>query len=60
MVTECGGVNKYTCKYIGTFDEQSFVVISIDAHKNGSLVIKGTFLHNTKVTTSKINENKNE
>ena len=58
MLTECGGVNKYVCKYIGKIDEQNFVIVYTDTHTNGVLVTKKTFLHNTKITTSKINEDK--
>ena len=58
MPTECGGVNKYLFKYIGKNDEQNFVVGSTNAHKNRSLVSKGTFLYNNKVTTSNINQDK--
>ena len=54
MLTDCGGVNKYVCKYIGKIDEQNYVVIYVDG--KGQLVSKGTFLHNTKITTSKKNE----
>ena len=49
MLTDCGGVNKYICKYIGKIDKQNYVVIYVDG--NGQLVSKGTFLHNTKITT---------
>ena len=58
ILTECGGVNKYVYKFIVKFNEHNFVVVSTDAHKNGSLVTKGTLLHNTKVKISKINEDK--
>ena len=54
MLTDCGGVNKYVCKYIGKIDEQNYVVIYVDG--KGQLVTKGQFLHNTKITTSKKNE----
>ena len=57
-LTQCRGVNKYIVKYIGKIDEQNYIVVFTDAHKNGTLVTKGNHLHNTKVTTSKINENK--
>ena len=54
MLTDCGGVNKYVCKYIGKIDEQNYVVIFVDG--KGQLVSKGQFLHNTKISTSKKNE----
>ena len=58
VLTECGGVNKYFYKNIWKIDEQNFVIVYTDTHTNGVLVTKKTFLHNTKITTSKINEDK--
>ena len=57
VLTQCGGVNKYVCKYIAKLDEQNYVVIKTDNFKNECLVKKAVFLHNTKVTTTKIHEN---
>ena len=57
-LTLCGGVNKYVVKYIGKIDEQNYVIICTDSSKNGKLVSKSFFLHNTKVVGSKINEDK--
>ena len=54
MLTDCGGVNKYVVKYIGKIDEQNYVVIYADGR--GQLVTKGQFLHNTKITSSKKND----
>lgn len=54
QLTECGGVNKYVCKYIGKIDENNYVVVNVDG--KGQLVTKAVFLHNTKVVTSKIHE----
>ena len=51
MLTDCGGVNKYVCKYIGKIDEQNYFVVYVDGR--GQLVTKGQFLHNTKISTSK-------
>ena len=56
LLTDCGGVNKYVCKYIGKIDESNYVIINVDG--KGQLVPKQVFLHNTKVVTSKINEDK--
>jgi hypothetical protein len=50
--------HKYVCKYIGKIDEQNYIVVSVDGSKSGSLVTKSSFLHNTKVTSTKINEDK--
>jgi hypothetical protein len=57
-LTNCGGVNKYVCKYIGKIDEQNYVVVFASGATNGKLITKATFLHNTKITSSKINEDK--
>ena len=27
ILTQCGGVNKYVCKYIGKVDEQNYVIV---------------------------------
>ena len=56
MLTNCGGVNKYVCKYIGKIDEKNYAVVLVDGR--GQLVTKNVFLHNTKIATSKINEDK--
>ena len=57
-LTQCGGVNKYVVKYIGKIDEQNYVIVSTDSQQSGKLVSRAYFLHNTKVTTTKINEDK--
>ena len=49
-----GGTSKYLCKYIAKIDEQNYCVIEVDGQSR--LVSKATFLHNTKVTSSKIAE----
>ena len=54
QLTDCGGVKKYICKDIGKIDENNYVVVYVDG--KGQLVTKAFFLHNTKVVTSKINE----
>ena len=61
LLTQSGGVNKYVCKYIGKIDEQNYVVVKANnTNQNGSssLLTKSTFLHNTKITSSKIQEDK--
>ena len=56
MLTNCDGVSKYVCKYIGKIDEKDYAVVFVGGR--GQLVTKNVFLHNTKIATSKINENK--
>ena len=48
MITNSGGCSKYTIKYIGKIDVQNCVIMYTDNHKNGKLVTRGNFLHNTK------------
>ena len=57
-ITNTGGCNKYCVKYVGKIDEQNSVVVCADGHRNGVLVSKSTFLHNTKLSASKRNEAK--
>ena len=57
-IINTGGCNKYCIKYVGKIDEQNSVIVYADSHKNGVLIIKSTFLHNTKLSASKINEDK--
>ena len=58
LLTQTGGCNKYVVKYLGKIDDQNYVIVYTDTHTNGTLVTKRTFLHNTKVSTSKYNEMK--
>ena len=49
----------YVNTYIGEIGENNYVIVSASSQKHDSLVTYGTFLHNTKITTSEINEKKN-
>lgn len=55
-LTGTGGCSKYVCKYISKIDEQNYVVIEVNGE--GRLVTKSTFLHNTKISSSKMAEDK--
>jgi predicted GIY-YIG superfamily endonuclease len=55
-LTGTGGCAKYVCKYIAKIDEQNYVVIMVDGE--GRLVTQANFLHNTKITSSKMGEDK--
>ena len=57
-LTQSGGLNKYVCKYIGKIDENNYFIIHAHPHDPGVLISQSTFLHNTKVTGSAINEMK--
>ena len=55
LTTTCG-LNTYICKYVGKIDENNHVIIRAHAHDPGVMVSQATFLHNTKITSSAINE----
>ena len=57
-ITNTGGCNKYTIKYVGKIDERNYFIVHTDSHKNGQLITKSTFLYNTKFSSSKYNEEK--
>ena len=54
--TRTGCCTKYLCKYIENINDQNYVIIEVDGE--GILVSKATFIHNTKVSSSKTTENK--
>ena len=56
QIFRCGGCNKYCVKYMSKIDEQNYVIVSVDGRENGVLVTRTEHLHNTKITSSKINE----
>ena len=58
ILTNTNGCHKYVNKYIGKIDETNYIIVGANGSKHGSLVTHGTFLHNTKISSSKINEDK--
>ena len=56
LIKGTGGCNKYVCKYVGKIDEQNYVVVKANPKDSGQLITQSNFLHNTKVTGSKLNE----
>ena len=56
LIKGTGGCNKYVCKYVGKIDEQNYVIVKANPKDNGNLITQSNFLHNTKVSGSKINE----
>ena len=58
LIQGTGGCNKYICKYIAKIDKHNYVVVCTYEDKNGKLITKYQFLHNTKVAGSKHNEDK--
>ena len=57
-LTGTGGASKYVCKYIATIDEQNYIVVYVNGE--GHFITRSVFLHNTKVKSSKIAEDKKE
>ena len=56
VLTATGGCSKYCLKYCAKIDEQNYVIVDVDG--TGKMVTKATYLHNTKVVSSKMGENK--
>ena len=52
VLTGAGGCSKYVLKYISKIDEQNYVVVSVEGQ--GKITTRANYLHNTKVTSSKI------
>ncbi len=50
-------IAKYVSKYTGKFDDGNYVILCEDAHTREWILCE-THLHNTKIVTSKINEDK--
>ena len=57
-LTHTNGLNRYVCKYVGKIDEQNQVLVRSHPHHEGTLISNATFLKNTKVTSTSINENR--
>ena len=55
VLEHTNGLAKYVCKYITKIDEGNYVVLCVDVH-TGQWVLAKTHLHNTKIVSSKINE----
>ena len=51
------GTSKYVCKYLGKFDKGNYVVLCEDI-QTGEWVLGKKHLHNTKIVSSKYNEDK--
>ena len=52
---EADGCCKYCCKYIGKIDQQNYSIVSMNG-RDGKFITRSNFLHNTKVSSSKIQE----
>ena len=58
VITDSGGCNKHAIKNIGKIDSQNFVIVYTDRHSNGRLVTKATHVYNSKISSSKTDEDK--
>ena len=55
---QTNGCNRYVCKYCAMVDANNHIIIRANPHDPGMLMSQSTFLHNTKISTSAINEMK--
>ena len=56
VLTWSGGCAKYALKYIAKIEEQNYVTIDVDGQ--GRFTTRDVFIHNTKVASSKMGEDK--
>jgi predicted GIY-YIG superfamily endonuclease len=49
---QAGGCCKYTCKYLAKIDKQNYISISVNKSDKNRLESNSTYLHNTKITSS--------
>lgn len=58
ILTGTNGVARYIVKYVTKLDDGNRCVVFADAHTSAIMRVDHEFLHNTKVATSKANEEK--
>ena len=58
ILTSTNGVARYVVKYVVKLDEGNRCTVYADAHSGSTLKVEKQFLHNTKIASSKINEDK--
>ena len=58
MISGTNGMNKYVCKYIVKIDESNLLHIESNSKKSNTFKISEQVRTNTKVTSSKIVEDK--
>ena len=58
VLTGTNGVARYVVKYVVKLDEGNRCVVWADSHSGAVIQAQHTFLHNTKITSSKANEDK--
>ena len=57
-ITDMGGCKNHCIKYIDKINNQNYFIVYSDGHTNGKLIIKSSFLNNTKFSSSKYVEYK--
>ena len=57
VLLHTNGVAKYVVKYITKFDDGNLAIMYVDAH-TGAVKVGSQFIHNSKIATSKLNEEK--
>ena len=58
IISSTNGVSAYVVKYIVKLDQGNRVAVWADSHSGAILRGEETFLHNTKITGSKMNEDR--
>ncbi|KAL7539846.1 hypothetical protein ACHAXR_009663, partial [Thalassiosira sp. AJA248-18] len=58
ILTGTNGVSRYVVKYIVKLDEGNRCTVWADQHTGAVIRAESNFLHNTKITSSKLNEDK--
>ena len=58
VMTTTNGVARYVVKYVTERDQNNQVTVAPSVHNSANMMVDTKFLHNTKITRSRINEEK--
>jgi hypothetical protein len=58
VMTTTNGVAHYVVKYVTQCDQNNQVTVALSVHNSANMQVDTIFLHNTKITCSRINEDK--
>jgi hypothetical protein len=58
VMTTTNGVARYVVKYVTKLDQNNQVTVAPSVHNSAQMQVNTKFLHNTKITRSRINEDK--
>ena len=58
VLTSTGGVARYVVKYVTELDKGNRVVVWADSHSGAKLRVDKQFVPNTKITSSRVNQEK--